>query len=459
MIRENQAFLNQVNVALDGALVFLSFLFGYWFRFYILPGGIPTVPFQTYVVVAVCLVPLHLFTYGVMGLYESHRKIRLYRELVRLFWANCLDFILLLMSFFLFRDVHFSRLALAAFFVAVNGSLGLKRIVLRKFLHRLRKMGFNYKNIIIVGSGDTAHQYVEEVNANPNLGYRILGYVAEGKNWKGVPYLGDFENLSRLLDRAAPDEVVAGLGVTEYEQMPKVIHACESTGTKLSLIPFYAKYMPANPQIDSFNGLPMINLRRIPLDNLGNAFMKRTMDIVGSLLLIIVSSPIMLFAAIGVKLSSPGPIIFKQVRVGLNKKEFYMYKFRSMCQDAERDGPRWADADDGRCTRFGAFLRRTRLDELPQIWNILKGDMSFVGPRPERACFYRLFEEYIVGFSNRLVVTPGLTGYAQVNGGYDLKPEEKIVYDMEYIEHRSVWMDLLCILKTIRVVFCGDGAR
>lgn len=134
-------------------------------------------------------------------------------------------------------------------------------------------------------------------------------------------------------------------------------------------------------------------------------------------------------------------------------------KFRSMCQDAERDGPRWADADDGRCTRFGAFLRRTRLDELPQIWNILKGDMSFVGPRPERACFYRLFEEYIVGFSNRLAVTPGLTGYAQVNGGYDLKPEEKIVYDMEYIEHRSVWMDLLCILKTIRVVFCGDGAR
>ena len=186
---------------------------------------------------------------------------------------------------------------------------------------------------------------------------------------------------------------------------------------------------------------------------------KRAFDIVLSLLSLGVLLIPMLVIAIIIAIDSPGAPIFKQERLGLNGKPFTMYKFRSMCQDAERDGPRWADADDVRCTRFGAFLRRTRLDELPQIWNILKGDMSFVGPRPERACFYRMFEEYIVGFSNRLAVTPGLTGYAQVNGGYDLKPEEKIVYDMEYIEHRSVWMDLHCILKTIRVVFCGDGAR
>lgn len=191
--------------------------------------------------------------------------------------------------------------------------------------------------------------------------------------------------------------------------------------------------------------------------------LKRAFDISGALVglavLALPMSVIALIIALIIALDSPGDPIFRQERLGKDGKPFTMYKFRSMYEDAERDGPRWADADDGRCTRFGAFLRRTRLDELPQIWNILKGDMSFVGPRPERACFYRLFEEYIVGFSNRLAVTPGLTGYAQVNGGYDLKPEEKIVYDMEYIEHRSVWMDLLCILKTIRVVFCGDGAR
>ncbi len=186
---------------------------------------------------------------------------------------------------------------------------------------------------------------------------------------------------------------------------------------------------------------------------------KRIFDIVLSFLSLIVLLLPMLIIAIIIVIDSPGAAIFKQERLGLNGKPFTIYKFRSMYTDAERDGPRWADLEDERCTRFGAFLRKTRLDELPQLWNILKGDMSFVGPRPERACFYDEFEKYIVGFSNRLAVIPGLTGHAQVNGGYELKPEEKIIYDMEYIENRSIKMDLLCILKTFAVVFSGNGAR
>ena len=186
---------------------------------------------------------------------------------------------------------------------------------------------------------------------------------------------------------------------------------------------------------------------------------KRAFDIVLSLLSLGVLLIPMLVIAIIIAIDSPGAPIFKQERLGLNGKPFTIYKFRSMYRDAERDGPRWAELEDKRCTCFGAFLRRTRLDELPQLWNILKGDMSFVGPRPERACFYDEFEKYIVGFSNRMAVIPGLTGHAQVNGGYELKPEEKIIYDMEYIENRSVKMDLICILKTFEVVFSGNGER
>ena len=187
---------------------------------------------------------------------------------------------------------------------------------------------------------------------------------------------------------------------------------------------------------------------------------KRLLDLILSLAACVVLAIPMGIIALWIKKDSPGPVFFKQRRVGRGKKCFNILKFRTMRGDTPHDVPTHLLKNaDSYITKSGAFLRRTSLDELPQIWNILKGDMSFVGPRPERACFYRLFEEYIVGFSNRLAVTPGLTGYAQVNGGYDLKPEEKIVYDMEYIEHRSVWMDLLCILKTIRVVFCGDGAR
>ena len=186
---------------------------------------------------------------------------------------------------------------------------------------------------------------------------------------------------------------------------------------------------------------------------------KRAFDIVCSFLgLLILAIPMMIIAVI-IVLDSPGSPIYKQERLGINGKPFMIYKFRSMRLDAEQNGPQWADEQDPRCTHFGQFLRRARMDELPQLFNILRGDMSFVGPRPERAYFYEEFEKYIPGFSNRLMVTPGLTGYAQVNGGYSLKPEEKIIYDMEYIENRSIRMDLACILKTIRVVLCGDSAK
>ena len=167
----------------------------------------------------------------------------------------------------------------------------------------------------------------------------------------------------------------------------------------------------------------------------------------------------MLIIALLVTLDSPGSPIFKQERLGLLGKPFIIYKFRSMRLDAEVNGPQWADEQDPRCTHFGQILRRTRLDELPQFYNILRGDMSFVGPRPERAYFYGEFEKYIPGFSNRLIVVPGLTGYAQVNGGYSLKPEEKIIYDMEYIERRSVLMDVKCIIKTVSLIFTHEGAR
>lgn len=188
-------------------------------------------------------------------------------------------------------------------------------------------------------------------------------------------------------------------------------------------------------------------------------FAKRTFDIAASFIAGVVLMVPMLLIAVLIRIDSPGPALFKQERLGIHGKPFTILKFRSMRINAEENGPQWADKNDSRCTRIGRFLRKTRLDELPQLWNILKGEMSFVGPRPERACFYDEFETYIHGFSNRLAVTPGLTGLAQVNGGYNLRPEEKIIFDMEYIKNRSILMDLKCILKTVSLVFTHEGAR
>lgn len=189
------------------------------------------------------------------------------------------------------------------------------------------------------------------------------------------------------------------------------------------------------------------------------AVLKRGGDILMSLCVAVLGCIPMALIALLIKLDSKGPVIFRQERLGKDGKPFTMLKFRSMYDDAEQNGPQWAEKEDDRCTKIGCFLRKTRLDELPQFWNILKGDMSLVGPRPERAYFYDEFETYIHGFRNRLAVRPGLTGWAQVNGGYDLSPEEKIVYDMEYIKGRSIRMDLACIFKTVRLVFTHEGAR
>lgn len=191
----------------------------------------------------------------------------------------------------------------------------------------------------------------------------------------------------------------------------------------------------------------------------GYRFIKRLFDIVASLLIVSVLLLPMLVIGALIWCSSPGPALYRQERLGLNGKKFTMLKFRSMVNDAEAEGPQWATENDQRCTKIGAFLRKTRLDELPQLWNILKGDMSFVGPRPEREYFYDEFESYIIGFRKRLLVKPGLTGLAQVNGGYELLPEEKIVYDMAYIKNMSLKMDLKCIFKTVRLIFTHEGAR
>ena len=196
-----------------------------------------------------------------------------------------------------------------------------------------------------------------------------------------------------------------------------------------------------------------------PCAGKGFVFLKRLSDILVSLLVATLGLLPMLIIALCIKIDSRGPVIFKQERLGKDGKSFIMYKFRSMRVDAEADGPKWAEKEDDRCTKVGALLRKTRLDELPQFWNILKGEMSLVGPRPERPFFYDEFETYIHGFRNRLVVRPGLTGWAQVSGGYDLKPEEKIVYDMEYIANMSVRMDLRCMVRTLRLVFTHEGAR
>lgn len=449
MIRENQQLLNRLHVLSDGIILYAALPAAFWIRFYLLPGGFISVPLEQYLILGVFLTAAQLFTYAAFGLYQSFRRIRLRKELEKLWLATGLVMAILLSALFVQHYINYSRLTLAIWSVLSLGILSCKRFFLRRVLRYFRQKGYNQKQVLVLGSGELAQTYLKTIRGNRELGYLPIGYIASEKRNLNLKRLGGFEELERLLDVHRPDEVVAAIDTEDYQRMPEIIAACEKTGTKLSIIPFYAKYMPSNPQFDDLEGIPLLNLRRIPLDNWANAFCKRAMDIVGSLLLILLTSPAMLLCAVGVKLTSPGPVIFRQKRVGRNKRTFYMYKFRSMRVNDGQD-TRWSADRDERKTRFGAFMRKCSLDELPQFFNVLKGDMSLVGPRPEIPFYVEQFKEDVPLYMVKHQVRPGITGWAQVNGlRGDTSIKERVEHDIYYIEHWSLLFDIEILFITV----------
>ena len=448
MIKENQRLLNQLNVLSDGALVLLSILPAYWIRFCLFDGT-PSFPLRSYLWLGAIAMVLFLATYAIAGLYASYRAVRFHREAQTLFLATILDMLILITALFVFRLNEMSRWLLVFYCGIVYCVLVCKRAALRLTLRHYRRLGYNQKHVLVVGDGEMAAAYVRRVREDRDLGFLVDGYVASRTRLPNVRRLGGYDQLEEILTERNPDEVIVAMAPEEYALTGKVINICEKTGNKISLVPFYAKYMPSNPQVDNINGLPMINLRRIPLDNMANAFIKRAMDVVGALVLIVLTSPLMLIAAVGVKLSSPGPVLFKQERVGRNKKPFYMYKFRSMRVNAsEKTG--WSRNEDPRKTPFGSFIRKFSIDELPQFFNVLKGDMSLVGPRPEVPFYVEQFKEEIPRYMVKHQVRPGITGWAQVNGYRgDTSIKKRIEYDNYYIENRNVFFDLKILLMTL----------
>ena len=458
MIKENQKLLNQINVISDGVIVYAMLPLAYWVRFYVL-NAVSSIPFGNYLRLGVFYTAFQLFTFAGIGLYRSYRIASLRREIKRLLTAILLDMLILVSGLYIIHEMYYSRLTLAIYCALTMGALGVKRYVLRRFLRWARGKDFNPKHVLVLGSGVMAQRYLQEIRRNPDFGYRALGYLA-GKasdDMDGLTYLGGYQAMEQVLERYRPDEVVAAIDLDDFEHVGDIVEECEQAGVRLAIIPFYADYMPAHPQFDDLNGIPLMNIRTIPLDNWSNAFLKRTMDVVGSALLLVLTSPLMLFCAIGVRLSSPGPIIFKQKRIGREKEPFYMYKFRSMRINAAEDTG-WSGTEDDRRTPFGAFIRKFSLDELPQFWNVLRGDMSLVGPRPEVPYYVEQFKQDVPLYMVKHQVRPGITGWAQVNGlRGDTSIKERVECDVYYIEHWSLWFDIKILFMTLfRGKFVND---
>lgn len=467
MIKDNQKVFNRLMVIIDAAITAASFMLAYFFKFYILNDGPGpgVLPVTDYLLLLVFIVPMYMLIYYLCSVYAPKRTVRRRFEIYGILKANIIGIIaLIIILFMILRMFYVSRSVMAFFYVFNVFFTSCFRYYLRKILRTFRKKGYNLKHILIVGYSRAAEEYIDRLTDNPQWGYVACGildnHVPAGTVYKGVKVLGTLGNLEIILPENKMDEIAIALSLKDYDYLEHIVGICEKSGVHTKFIPDYNSLIPSRPYTEDLQGLPVINIRYVPLTNTGNMMVKRAMDIVGSLFGIILTSPIMILSAILVKLSSPGPIIFKQERVGLHNKPFYMYKFRSMeLQSPKEEKKAWTVKNDPRVTGVGKILRRTSLDELPQLFNILKGDMSLVGPRPERPLFVEKFKEEIPRYMVKHQVRPGLTGWAQVNGlRGDTSIRKRIEYDIYYIENWTLGFDIKIILMTFFTGFINKNA-
>lgn len=471
MIKDNQQHFNRLHVMIDAAVVAVSYMLAWWLKFKsgFLDSGLGALSFGFYMSVLIVIVPGYILLYYAFNLYTSKRVQGRRLELSNIVMANTVGLLILFTLLYNLQSYeaqfkNFSREMLFYFYITNIVNEEIVRLLIRRFLRDIRRKGYNLKHILLVGYSRAAEQYIDRIEQNPQWGYHIRGVlddnIARGISYKGVKVIGSIGNLNYILPQNSLDEIAITLGLEEYYKLEKIVAECEKSGVHTKFIPDYGNIIPTKPYTEDLLGLPVINIRYVPLTNTFNALLKRCMDIVGSILCIILFSPLMLFTAALVKGTSTGPLIFKQERVGLHNKPFHMYKFRTMyVQTEEEEQKGWTTKNDPRITKCGGFLRRTSLDEFPQLFNVLKGDMSLVGPRPERPQYVEKFREEIPRYMIKHQVRPGMTGWAQVNGYRgDTSIRKRIEHDLYYIENWTVGLDIKILFLTVFKGFINKNA-
>ncbi|TBL67770.1 undecaprenyl-phosphate glucose phosphotransferase [Paenibacillus thalictri] len=463
MIRGKERFFSQAYILIDFFIIQIMALFSWWIKFESeLVSYELNLPLERYYLWSIIYGAIAAFIGYTGSLYSSKRNKSFSYELIRIIQVHFISLLLLLSLLFIFREVNLSRTYLIFYLINNIMFIGLYRYCIKVVLRIFREKGYNKKFILIIGAGKLGQKFHDNITLHPELGYEVVGYIDD---FHSTPInnkliLGTTNSLEEVLNKVFIDEVIIALPLTAHEKYLSIINICEKVGVKTLIIPDFFNLLPAKPYFDNFAGIPIINVRDIPLDELSNRLFKRMFDIVFSLCAIFLVLPLMIAIAVGVKLTSPGPIIFKQERVGLNRRNFYMYKFRSMrVMPPGFIDTGWTTLNDPRKTRFGAFLRKTSLDELPQFFNVLFGHMSVVGPRPERPYFVEQFKEEIPKYMIKHHIRPGITGWAQSNGlRGDTSIEDRIKHDIFYIENWSFLFDIKIIFKTIVNGFINKNA-
>ena len=474
MIKGNQKLLNLFRILIDTAIIVFSFIRAYYLRFSndsILirwewieePVGIYG-SLKDYMQILIMLIPCYLVSYYFFHLCDPKRTKSRKSEIFNILKSNVVGILYCVAFLFFIRNGTYARLFIIIF-VTLNFILEvLFRFCTTTLLRKIRRKGMNHKHILLIGYSRAAEGYIDRLLAHPEWGISIHGILDNhkplGYSYRDIHVIGRVDELEKMLSENDYDETAITLSIDHYDSLEGIVAVTEKSGVHTKFIPDYNNIIPTRPYTEDLDGLPVIHVRNIPLSNSFNRFCKRAIDIVGALLLIILFSIPMAVVAAIIKITSPGPLIFKQERVGLHNKPFKMFKFRSMeVQDASKEKQAWTVQNDPRVTPIGKFIRKTSLDELPQFFNVLKGDMSLVGPRPERPFFVEKFKEEIPRYMIKHQVRPGITGWAQVNGYRgDTSIRMRIDCDLYYIENWTLGLDIKILFLTIFKGFVNKNA-
>ena len=470
MIKDNQKRFNRLHVVIDALVIGTAYVLSWyiiigsgWYR-----AANQVLGPEIYLGVLAIIIPVYLLLYTVFHLFTPKRVQGRRQEFANIFKANMLGLLLFGMVLYLGGKnpyfQHFSRVLVMFFFVVNIAAETLERNLIRTCLRSMRSKGYNQKHVLLVGYSRAAESYIDRVAANPEWGYQIRGILDDhkhrGDQYRGIRVIGATSDLKTILDMNLLDEIAITLSIRDYAGLEKMVAECEKSGVHTKFIPDYNRLIPTKPYTEDLQGLPVINIRHVPLNDLLNATMKRGMDLAGAVTALILFSPIMALTAAIIKITSPGPIIYSQERVGLHNRPFKMYKFRSMeVQPPGQDKGKWTTPHDPRVTPVGRIIRKTSIDELPQLFNVLAGSMSLVGPRPERPFFVERFKEEIPRYMIKHQVRPGMTGWAQINGYRgDTSIEKRIEHDLYYIENWTLGFDFKILFLTVFKGFINKNA-
>ncbi len=461
MFTRFQRFYNSIKLAADVVTLAIAFAAAWLTRFTWFPWeSLPSTE-ETLETLALSLVIFPVVFRGA-NLYTTNRSRSHISEVFEVFKATATSTLLLVGVSYFIRE-RYSRLTIILFAGYAFVGVSAVRLAFRALFNELRRRGVNVKTILVVGAGELGQRVVETIESHRELGFKVTGLLTRrpekvGTRILGVPVVGLFSELEQTLERAPVDQVILALPLEEQPQLRDLMEVLAQRTLDVKVVPDLFSYVTLRGGLEEFGGLPIISLQGDPMEG-WNRVAKRAFDVLLSFAALVLLGPVLLVVSLLVKLTSRGPVLYAQERMGIDGELFHMYKFRSMRVDAEKEGARFATAGDPRRTPIGAFLRKTSLDELPQFWNVLVGDMSLVGPRPERPVFIQEFKKQIPRYHLRHMVKSGITGWAQVNGlRGDTSIKDRIDYDLYYIENWSLLFDLKILVRTALGGFLSKNA-